>query len=111
LSAAKVIEAAKRTDTVVYAVSAAHLAAWKGEHRRILEELAAETGGRIVRAGRSGALAPVFRDILGEFKSRYVLTYEPTGVPPGGWHELSVTVPARPGSVRARRGYFSEPLP
>ena len=108
LPSAKVIEVAKRTDAVVYAVSVAELTAWKGEHRRVLEELAAETGGRVVRAGRRGNLTPVFRDILGEFRSRYVLSYEPSGVPRGGWHDVKVALPGRAGTVTARRGYFAE---
>ena len=106
LSNAKVVQAARATDAVVYTVSVADLAAWRGGHRRLLEELAAETGGKVIRVGRRD-VAPAFRRVLGEFRSRYVLSYEPRGVSPHGWHALTVRLRARAGMVTARRGYFA----
>lgn len=47
-----------------------------------------------------------FEQVLDDFRSSYVLRYTPTGVEPGGWHEIDVEV-TRSGrySIRARRGY------
>ena len=110
LSSANVLEAARAADAVIYTVSVSDLAAWRGSHRRLLEELAAETGGKVIRVGRRD-VAPAFRRVLGEFRSRYVLSYEPTGVSPQGWHALTVRLRARPGTVTARRGYFAGDAP
>jgi hypothetical protein len=48
-----------------------------------------------------------FKEIFDEFKNRYVLRYEPKGVPAPGWHDISVTVTRSPEyAVTARKGYF-----
>jgi hypothetical protein len=48
-----------------------------------------------------------FKEIFDEFKNRYVLRYEPKGVPAAGWHDISVTVTRSPDYVvTARKGYF-----
>jgi VWFA-related protein len=110
LTSARVVEAARATDVIVYAVSVADLAAWRGDHRRLLEELAMQTGGRVIRIGRR-ELTGAFHRILGEFRSRYVLSYEPSGVPSHGWHALSVRLRARAGRITARRGYYAGDVP
>jgi len=43
--------------------------------------------------------------ILGDFKSRYLLTYEPTRVSFKGWHPIEVKLRGKQGTIRARRGY------
>jgi hypothetical protein len=49
----------------------------------------------------------VFKEIFDEFKNRYVLRYEPKGVPAPGWHDIAVTVTRSPDyAVTARKGYF-----
>jgi hypothetical protein len=49
-----------------------------------------------------GAFGQILRDIT----TRYVLVYQPEGVPDGGWHTLSVKLTGTRGEVRARPGYF-----
>ncbi|HYT75883.1 MAG TPA: hypothetical protein VEL79_14110 [Vicinamibacterales bacterium] len=39
------------------------------------------------------------------FKSRYVLSYAPKGVPEEGWHPVDVRLTRGPADIRARRGY------
>jgi VWFA-related protein len=73
-----------------------------------LIEAAEMTGGTAHDLGRS--LTSTFEQIVGSFRSSYVLTYAPKGVDRPGWHALTVelTVPgAKKYSIRARRGYFS----
>lgn len=54
-----------------------------------------------------GSLVFDFTRIFDDFRQSYVLRFTPTGVPLGGWHELSVGLRLK-GSfkIRARRGYF-----
>ena len=72
------------------------------------DELTATTGGRTLRRGGHNALRASFEEIIREFKSRYVLTYMPRGVDPGGWHAIEVKLKAGRGAVTARRGYLRQ---
>ena len=38
---------------------------------------------------------------------RYLVSYSPQGVAPGGWHRLEVRVKHRGATVKARPGYFA----
>jgi VWFA-related protein len=71
-----------------------------------LPALADETGGKYLEAERSDRLQEVFVRIMSEFRSRYLLTYTPTGVDAGGWHPIQVKLRNKTGSVIARRGYL-----
>ena len=74
----EVIESAKRSNAVVYAVTSA-------DARRIssLEDLTDATGGDMLRVASSADLRGAFQKILQDFRSRYILAYTPTGVPLG----------------------------
>jgi VWFA-related protein len=112
LTAAKVIEAAKRTDVVVYPVGFRRAAGRSLPNlpgpERFLESLARETGGRVMLAGGDADLRATFLDTLAEFRDRYVLSYNAVGVPSSGWHPIEVRLKGARGKVTARRGYFVE---
>jgi len=97
-----VLDVAKRSDTVVYAVSA-------GQARRaeFLGDLAEQTGGRLFKIESTRSLSAVFLEVLDEFRQRYLVSYSPTGVPQEGWHQLTVRVKGRTATVRARPGYVA----
>lgn len=120
-----VLDAARRSDVVVYGVRHEHLAreGWQPRERRgraggrfaaepqlfgreFLGRLAADTGGSVYVAADLDRLREVFARVVSEFRSRYVLTYTPQGVDAGGWHELEVRVRGRGRRVQARRGYL-----
>jgi VWFA-related protein len=70
--------------------------------------LTGETGGLVVPlVAPGGDVTSIFRRLLSEFRSCYVLRFTPRGVDRGGYHTLAVRV-KRPErlDVRARRGYF-----
>jgi Ca-activated chloride channel family protein len=134
LSRAQVIEAARRTDAVVYAVAvtrehtvtrlAGPTPGWPGtlvprpivrqetvavkSAGRFLEEVTQESGGRVLFATSDADLRGAFTQTLAEIRDRYVLSYTPTGVAATGWHRLDVTLKGKKGKVTARRGYFAE---
>jgi Ca-activated chloride channel family protein len=96
----EVLEAARRSNAVVYGVTAAGM-----RRHSALQDIAEATGGRMLPVASSSALAPAFQSVLQEFRSRYVLSFSPAGVPSGGFHHLDVRV-RRPGlRVSARAGY------
>jgi len=102
LGSKAVLDVAKRSDAVVYAVSA-------GLNRRaeFLGDLTEQTGGRLFTIESTRDLSGVFLEVLDEFRQRYLLSYSPAGVSPGGWHPLTVRVKGRNATVRARPGYLA----
>lgn len=137
LTAARVLDAAARSDLVVYGVKAPEHAPvaltsiidkrpdamqrWHplappalranttpDEHGKFLFDLAAATGGSVAGVASDEDLTNTFTGILGEFRDRYVLSYSPTGVDDSGWHELSVKVKGKSLKVTARRGYYAQ---
>jgi VWFA-related protein len=96
-----VIQIATGSNAVIYAVvSRDH------SHASSLEALTDASGGELLRVASSAALRAAFRQILETFRSRYVLAYTPTGVPPGGFHRLDVRMKRRGLTVKARPGYL-----
>jgi VWFA-related protein len=74
--------------------------------RQFLPLLVEDTGGSLFIAEDIGRLRDAFSQVVSEFRSRYLLTYSPTGVASEGWHELEVRVAGRGRRVQARRGYL-----
>lgn len=99
LPSSRLLDVARRSDAVAY------VAAVRGARPPFLQELATVTGGRLFETHRTQDLIRTFRDILDEFRQRYLVTFTPRGVARSGWHALDVRVPARRVSVRARPGY------
>ena len=130
LDAPTVIEAARHSDVVVTAVSAApRVQTASGREARMafgleaalrrwfdtdpalfpyafLEVLTEETGGQYLHVASDREISGAFRRIIAGFKTRYLLTYPPKGVPASGWHPLEVRVTTRRAEVKARRGYW-----
>jgi Ca-activated chloride channel family protein len=97
-----VLDIARRTDVVVYAVAT-------GESRRssFLAELTSLTGGSLFEADSTTSLRTTFINVLEEFRHRYLVTYSPRGVTKGGWHRIDVRVKGRRAVVKARPGYLA----
>jgi hypothetical protein len=69
-----------------------------------LARAARVTGGDVHNASEG---VGDFKSILSNFRQAYVLSYTATGVPPGGWHTIRVTIPRHPEyRVQARTGYL-----
>ena len=102
LESEAVLDIAKRTDAVIYSAEV-------GARRlSFLGDLTSATGGRSIEIESAKDLRGTFRAILEEFRQRYLISYSPEGVTPGGWHRLEVRVRGRGLAVRARPGYLSE---
>lgn len=120
LTARKLVDAARRSDVVVYPVTIRTVTPFKfhGPGRalpherepseRLVGALADDTGGRVFFATDEAGLEATFLSVLQEFRQRYVLGYTPTGVAERGWHTIEVKLRGRSGEVRARRGYFAK---
>jgi hypothetical protein len=83
------LDTAKRSDLVVYAVA--------GGSPKIsfLHDLSELTGGTFYDAGSTQNLGATFVKILNEFRQRYLVSYSPRSVSGEGWHRLQVRVTGR----------------
>jgi VWFA-related protein len=91
---------ARRSDVVVYAVTAGLFG-----RRSELHDVAGMTGGSVLDIEAVKDIQTAFNTILQEFRQRYLLMYTPAGVSKGGWHRVEVRVRGRKVSVQARPGY------
>jgi Ca-activated chloride channel family protein len=103
LSPDVVLDTAKRSDVVAYAVVA-------GGSPKVsfLHDLSVTTGGTFYDVGSTQNLGATFVKILNEFRQRYLVSYSPRGVPGEGWHRLEVRVKGRGLDVKSRPGYFAK---
>src|ERR1700726_1666327 len=84
----------------------------KGEGDHVLEQLAQETGGRAFFPYRVDDLGQSFLDIGDELRHQYALAYSPAGRSPDGkYHTIRIQTDRKDVVVRARKGYFSVPIP
>ena len=97
-----VLDIARRSDAVVYAV-----AAGLAPRADFLRDLTEQTGGRLFKLESTRSLSEVFLEVLDEFRQRYLVSFSPGGVSPEGWHTLTVRVKGRNAVVRARPGYLA----
>ena len=103
LTPAQVVEAAARSEALVYAVVVRE----KGDPENpFLREVTRATGGRVWTARSERELRPRFLDVLDDIRSRYLLSFAPQGVAFSWWHPIEVRLKGGRGEVLARPGYF-----
>lgn len=101
LTADAVLDIAKNSDAVVYAVSS-------GKHPKMtfLQDLTQFTGGVLFKVESTNNLDQIFINILEEFRQRYLLTYSPAGALSKGWHKLEVRLRDPKFTVKSRPGFL-----
>jgi VWFA-related protein len=103
LSASDVVEAAGRSNVIVYAVTARG----KGDPKEaFLGDVARATGGRLFEASSERDLRARFLDVIADIRSRYVLRYVPADPGSPGWHRVEVRLRNGNAEVLARPGYW-----
>lgn len=73
---------------------------------RALRDAVEAGGGRLWMASSGAGLRERFLAVLDELRSRYLISYIPTGPRTPGWHDVSVAITDARGDVRARPGYW-----
>jgi Ca-activated chloride channel family protein len=71
---------------------------------KTLEDLAKETGGRVIYLTRSQPVPPAMESIRQELSRQYYLGYYTSRKP--GFHSLRVEVPGRAVRIRAKSGFY-----
>ena len=104
LPADSVVEAARRSDAVVYAVAAVGA---REPGNSFLRDVTASTGGRLWTVRDEGDLRARFLDVLEDIRARYLLSFAPSEAGAAGWHALQVRLKRKRGDVLARPGYWA----
>lgn len=103
LGATDVVEAAVRTQGVVYGVGVRQ----RGDTRQsFLQDVVKATGGRYFEALSDRELNRRFMDVLADIRSRYVLSFVPSEPARPGFHALGVRLTRAKGDVLTRTGYW-----
>ena len=114
----RAIDAAQEAEVAIYAVSTNYrkysterdLAADQGNS--VLHKLAEQTGGRVLFPANPQDVTKAFAKIEEELRSRYAISYKPSGFAPDG-HYRTIKIEARKGEggermvIRARKGYYA----
>ena len=110
LSFEEALEAASRSDTVIYTiglgVGSATTRRTSGDASFVLTRLAERTGGRAFFPAQAKDLAGVYRSIREELSNQYVLAYISSSQRSGQWRRVQVRVNRSNVAVRTRQGYF-----
>jgi VWFA-related protein len=107
------LEAAQRSDTVIYAVAMLDYNFYfrQGYHYSgdsVLKKTTEETGGRAISVKDPKKLSQAFAQIAEEMRSQYSLAYTPTNKKrDGSYRKVKIQI-KRPGyKLLARRGYYA----
>jgi VWFA-related protein len=109
----KSIEAALKSDAIIYSIFYQDVAAYgpfggggggKGE----LQRMSTETGGRVFDVDRKHTLDDAFREIQEEMRSQYSIGYTPMNARKDGtFRKLEIRVSNKDYKVQTRRGYYA----
>ena len=132
VSLERAVEAAQRSDTIVYSILFADDEAYGnsgfggfggiGRHggrlpqeqrpdgKKVLERMSKETGGRMFEVSKKLPIEKIYSQIEEELRSQYSLGYTPDrpDLSPG-YHLIQVKAKPKDLTVQARAGYYFEP--
>jgi Ca-activated chloride channel homolog len=105
---ADVIDAARRAEATVYAIST-NTSNTKSRGDRVLEHLAEETGGRVFFPNKLDDVIRAFNTIQDELRSQYAMSYKPADlIADGHYRRIELRSPGDKNVIlRARKGYFA----
>jgi VWFA-related protein len=110
-SRAAAIEAAQKSDAVIYSIYYVDYSAYGrfggGGGEGDLRKMSEETGGRVFRVDRKNTLDAIFRQIQEEMRSQYAIGYTPINErKDGSYRQLEIKVANKDYKVQARKGYY-----
>ena len=107
------IEAAQKSDAVIYSIDYSDPRAYGpfgggGIGESELRKMSDETGGRVYKVDRRHSLEEVFKELQDEMRSQYSIAYTPTNeVKDGGYRHLEVRLANKELKAQARKGYYA----
>lgn len=110
------IEAAQKSDTIVYVLLCADRGFYYGQGMSFggdsdMKKLTSETGGRVIEVGNKiEKLKAAFKQIADELRSQYSIGYVPLDAKrDGGFRKVEIRTKDKDYKVQARSGYFAVP--
>jgi VWFA-related protein len=107
------IEAAQKSDAVIYSIFYQDPSAYgpfggggggEGELRKMSEE----TGGRVFKVDRRHSLEEAFQELQDEMRSQYSIGYTPTNdTKDGSYRHLEIRLANKDLKAQARKGYYA----
>jgi VWFA-related protein len=102
----KCIEAAQKSDAIIYSIYYADPRF--GGDEGTLKRMSDETGGRVFRVDSRMNLSAIFKEIQDEMRTQYSITYSPTNpIKDGGYRKLEYRLANKDYKVQARKGYYA----
>jgi len=107
LSEAQAIEMAQRAEVIIYAISTDDSGLiLRGD--KVLERIAAATGGRAFFPFRTKDIKNSFSAIEDELRSQYIISYHPADFEADGrYRPIEITALKKDLQVRSRKGYYA----
>ena len=101
------LEYARRSEAAIYAIGLALPRKSKENPKKVLEQLAAETGGRAFFVDDPGRLGAVYDQIAQELRSKYFLAYQSSSTAPSdAFRRVEVVIDVKGARARTIRGYY-----
>jgi VWFA-related protein len=116
LTALKAIEAAQKTDSVIYSVYYVDpgfyyrggFSLGGGGDKGVLRKMSDETGGHVYEVDRRHTLNNVFDELQQEMRSQYAIGYTPTNpTKDGSYRKLEIKLKDKDLKLQARKGYYA----
>jgi Ca-activated chloride channel homolog len=106
-SEAQAIEMAQRAEVIIYAISTDDSGLiLRGD--KVLERIAASTGGRAFFPFRTKDIKNSFSAIENELRSQYIISYHPADFAADGrYRPIEITALKKDLQVRSRKGYYA----
>jgi VWFA-related protein len=112
------IEAAQKSDSIIYSIDYEDPSAYGGGFGVIrigggmgegyLKRMSSETGGRVFKVDRRNSLDDIFRQLQEEMRSQYSIGYVPSNpAKDGSFRKIDIRVDDKNYKVQARKGYYA----
>ncbi|HEV3334534.1 MAG TPA: VWA domain-containing protein [Bryobacteraceae bacterium] len=113
LTRSQAIEAAQKSDAVIYSIYYVDPTAYGpfgggGGGEAELRRMSDETGGRVFKVDRKHPLDEAFQELQDEMRSQYAIGYTPTNeTKDGSYRRLEVRMANKDLKAQARKGYYA----
>ncbi len=118
LSINQAVEAAQKSDAVIYSIDYSDPGAYGGFGYGItlgggggegaLKKMSDETGGHMYRVDRKHTLDEVFKELQEEMRSQYAIGYTPVNdAKDGSYRKIDIKLSSKDLKAQARKGYYA----
>jgi VWFA-related protein len=114
----KAVEAAQKSDAVIYCIDYSDPSAYGGfgminlgggAGGSAMHKMSDETGGRVYKVDRKHSLDQVFKELQDEMRSQYSIGYTPTNDKKDGtYRKLEIKLANKDLKAQARKGYYAQ---